>query len=416
MVNSSSEYYNSICYPATSESGTDITLKDRKKLFIEDNKTICQDDCIFSEYNYITKRAECSCNVKQSPLSFADMYINSTKLYNNFIDIKNIANINILICYNILLCKKGILKNIGSYIIILIIIFHIISFFIFCVKYTHEIKNKIKNIIHKIKNLKLIHNNDKSKKEQKNKKFIKNFSKNNKSKDNDTNKIFINSKKSLKKSNKNIRKINKNNNMINFGKNSNIKTNRNKASFNANKNIINNIRNNFTYNNVISKNKFKKVNKKSATIKKTSSGQITKIVEYNDDEINNFSYELAIKLDKRTYCQYYFSLLKTKHNLLFSFFYNKDYNLIIIKIDLFFIGFVIYYTTNALFYSDDTMHQIYEDEGSFNFIYQLPKIIYSSLISIILNTLLKLLALSNNRILKLKKIKSMNNIKKKKLI
>ena len=50
MVNSSSEYYNSICYPATSESGTDITLKDRKKLFIEDNKTICQDDCIFSEY------------------------------------------------------------------------------------------------------------------------------------------------------------------------------------------------------------------------------------------------------------------------------------------------------------------------------------------------------------------------------
>ena len=327
MVNSSSEYYNSICYPATSESGTDITLKDRKKLFIEDNKTICQDDCIFSEYNYITKRAECSCNVKQSPLSFADMYINSTKLYNNFIDIKNIANINILTCYNVLLCKKGILKNIGSYIIILIIIFHIISFFIFCVKYTHEIKNKIKNIIHKIKNLKLIHNNDKSKKEQKNKKFIKNFSKSNKSKDNATNKIFINSKKSLKKANKNILKINKNNNMINFGKNSNIKTNRNKASFNANKNIINNIRNNFTYNNVISKNKFKKVNKKSTTIKKTSSGQITKIVEYNDDEINNFSYELAIKLDKRTYFQYYFSLLKTKHNLLFSFFYNKDYNL-----------------------------------------------------------------------------------------
>ena len=46
-LNSSSGYYNDICYAATSESGTDISLEDRKKDFIEGNKTICQEDCFF---------------------------------------------------------------------------------------------------------------------------------------------------------------------------------------------------------------------------------------------------------------------------------------------------------------------------------------------------------------------------------
>ena len=36
---------------------------------------------------------------------------------------------------------------------------------------------------------------------------------------------------------------------------------------------------------------------------------------------------------------------------------------------------------NAIFFNDETMHKIYEDEGSFNLIYNLPQIIYSSIIS-----------------------------------
>ena len=48
------------------------------------------------------------------------------------------------------------------------------------------------------------------------------------------------------------------------------------------------------------------------------------------------------------------------------------------------------------------MHKIYEDKGKFQILYQLPQIIFSSLISIILDVLLTLLALSENNILKLK--------------
>ena len=125
------------------------------------------------------------------------------------------------------------------------------------------------------------------------------------------------------------------------------------------------------------------------------------VMKYIDYELNILSYEKAIKFDKRTYLYYYFSLLKTKHLLFFSF-YSSDYNSRIIKIDLLFISFVIYYTVNALFFNDSTMHKIYEDGGSFNFIYQIPQILYSALISNIFNIILKTLSLSQKSILKIK--------------
>ena len=59
------------------------------------------------------------------------------------------------------------------------------------------------------------------------------------------------------------------------------------------------------------------------------------------------------------------------------------------------------------------MHKIYQNEGKFDFISQLPEIIYSSIISMILSTLLKILALSHDDILQLKKIKSKYKIKNK---
>ena len=89
-------------------------------------------------------------------------------------------------------------------------------------------------------------------------------------------------------------------------------------------------------------------------------------MEYNDDEINEFPFDLALQKDRRSYCRYYFSLIRTKHNLIFSFCYNRDYNSIIVKIDLFFLIFASNYAVNALFYNDDTMLNIYENNGSFD--------------------------------------------------
>ena len=56
------------------------------------------------------------------------------------------------------------------------------------------------------------------------------------------------------------------------------------------------------------------------------------------------------------------------------------------------------------------MHNIYQSKGSFDIEYQLPKIVYSSLISMLLNILLKLLALSNDGIIEFKQNKDKNDV------
>ena len=74
---------------------------------------------------------------------------------------------------------------------------------------------------------------------------------------------------------------------------------------------------------------------------------------------------------------------------------------------------ILFYTINALFFTDDTMHQIYEDQCSFNFIFQISTIIYSTIITLVINTILKFLALTSDNISDFKKGISKQNIDKK---
>ena len=64
MHNMSSEYYNNDCITAISESDTDICLNDRKKEFIEQNLTLCQENCALIDYDFDTKKSKCKCDIK----------------------------------------------------------------------------------------------------------------------------------------------------------------------------------------------------------------------------------------------------------------------------------------------------------------------------------------------------------------
>ena len=385
-VNIKSGYYNDICYATTSESGTDITLEDRKKLYIKENKAVCQDGCDFYGYNYKTGKVFCSCKPKPCPSSIADIYIDKNKLFENLLNIKNITNIDILICYKNLFTKKGIIYNIGSYIIIMIFLFHIFCTIIFYLKKWNILKNKIEDIEFGLKNFKLI--NPKKKRKKKNNKNIKV-------------KNAQNPNQNLELKISNIKnesiKIN-NNNDNNLITNNNEQKNINKS----NKKILEN-------NEQQSEDLFK-VNRYNKNLIE----KVINIMTFNENELNQFPYELAKKKDLRTYCTYYISLIKTKHDLIFYLFYNNDYNSKIVKIDLLVVSFGSFYTVNTLFYNNDLMNKIYESNGSFNLAYQLPKIIYSSLISSVLNFFLKFLALPNDKIIEFKSTKSKKNINNKK--
>ena len=126
------------------------------------------------------------------------------------------------------------------------------------------------------------------------------------------------------------------------------------------------------------------------------------IMEYNATELNLLSYKEAKKFDERTYCMYYINLLTYKNIIFFTFYLSNDYNSKIMKINLFIYTFYVHFGVNALFLSDSTMNQIYEDKGNFIISYQIPNIIYSFIVSTVINELLKLLSLTESNIIKLK--------------
>jgi len=161
--NINSGYYNDICYTATSDSGTDITLTDRKEEYKKGDKIICQDDCDFSHYDYDAQEAICSCNVKEFSSSFSNMKINKEKIFEKFIDIKNMINIKIMICHKVLLSKSGLIQNIPFYSLIIVIIFHFFTIFIFYYAQKNILNIKIQNIIFGINNWKLVKEYEKEK-------------------------------------------------------------------------------------------------------------------------------------------------------------------------------------------------------------------------------------------------------------
>ena len=385
-----SDYYKDICFPYTTEDGTDINLKDRKNEFFDKNLSICESNCDYERYNSEMEKAICECEVKIKIPLISTIVINKDLLKSKFLDVKSYINLTVMKCYHILFTSNGLLLNIGSYIFLAIIFLNIIlliefiykGFKILChkiyeiYKSSKSYKNKElmnnNNIIKTTGNIKKGESKKGKKKEKKNNSHIKeppkknnnkNMNRNKKNDDNKALKLKLSTsevKLNLMTSRKNINNKGSNQNEISL-------LNSNKTKKNENKKVINN----FIY--------------------------------YNDYEINILSYTEALKADKRTYSHYYFSLLRMKYSVIFIFFSSNDYNSKSIKICLFLFSFSLYFTINTLFFSDSTMHKIYVDKGSFDFIYQIPQILYSSLISGVINFIITYLSLSEKSIVNFKK-------------
>ena len=117
--------------------------------------------------------------------------------------------------------------------------------------------------------------------------------------------------------------------------------------------------------------------------------------------MNHLTFKDAVVKDNRTFCQYYLSLLGSNHFVLYIF-YSKDYNSKAIKVSIFIFNIASSIAINSLFFNDTTMHKIYIKHGEFDFLYQIPQIIYSTIISEVFDFLINILGLSEQNILKIK--------------
>ena len=107
--NASSGYYNDLCYQTKSIYGTDICLEDRREEFIDNNLTLCEENCELSDYDYTYKKAKCSCEIKIKIPLLEEIKVDKEKLKKKFIDINNIANIKFLKCYKIVFTKENLI-------------------------------------------------------------------------------------------------------------------------------------------------------------------------------------------------------------------------------------------------------------------------------------------------------------------
>ena len=420
-------FYNDICTKFTTDSGTDIILKDRRNdIYSLTNINLCQKGCKFQYFNIRLNQAKCNCqNIHKtsfvSDLNEIKNYFESTKnIYDIFSKSLSYSNIIIMKCYKLAFDFSDIMHNYGFFIMTILFLF-----FIICIlKYFIKDKEKINYYFNTIFNQNYfrartinIHKNKKKMIKEKKEKIISNDEKMKKTKV----KSSINIHKKRQKHNDIIKSVPpKKHKISKFLKH--IKTkekhNENQSStkiLKAKSLIINNLFLNKNSNTEMNASLTKaKLKNKNLIKKKTFNNSIIKKNLFlNDYEINTLNYKDAIKLDKRTYFEYYFSLLKRKHIILFAFVPNNDYNLASIKISLFILSLSWYFTINALFFTDDTMHNIYSNNGEFIIFNQLPKILYSAFISLTLQKILKLLCISEYDILKIKKEKKLVNAKKK---
>ena len=367
-----SEYYNDECYAYTTENGTDIILNDRQNEYNDNNFSICESNCTLIEYDSEANKASCDCQTKSKIYLISDIIGDDTILSGNFSNTDNSSSsINTMKCIDALFSKEGLLTNIGSYILLFSIVLFIISSIIFYKCGYHIIESEIKEIISlKIKNT-----------------------------DNSENVNVLKLNPKTKKKKKKKKKINSS--IGNPGKKKYIKKTTEKGKEKEQSNI--NIYNSKTeLKNINFINKEKRI---SATIYKDdkfNKNNNSSFIKYSHNELNFFSFQKALKYDKRKFCQYYLSLLKIQNLILFSFYPINDYNIKIIKICLFFLFFDIYFAVNTLFFNDSTIHQIYIDRGAYNLGYFMPKIIYSFIISYIISILIKYFCLSEKILLELK--------------
>ena len=351
MFNIYDRFYQDICTPYDASKGTDILLIDRINYIYHNNDTQCQPNCQFSYYFVESVYLKCSCLTNENykyDNSIIDKF-NSKKIYESFYDVLKYSNYDILKCYKIITNISVIKSNIGSIITIAFFLCFLICLFIYLCTGINPLKTKLRAHIKNetIKNNSNMNSNIIQKKRKNKIIYIKKFGKN--IQDDIFNSVQI---YSIQKS--------------------------------SSKRII----------------QEKSKSKMNIQNKKVSENNNKRI--YSDYELNEFEYIKALKYDKRNLFQIYWASLKREHLIFFTFFSCNDYNLLTIKIIRFVFLIVGDMALSTFFFSDDSMHKLFLNYGKYDFVQQIPQITYSTVISLLIETFLCYLSLTDKYFFKLK--------------
>ena len=375
MFNINSKFYQDICTPYNSEGNYDVLLSDRKDHIFNNKDTKCQSNCFLFGYSVESKYVSCECNVNRDKSYTKIEKFKPKKFYEIFISVLKYSNYDVFKCYKLVFNKSAFITNLGSILILLYFLIYFICYIIFLIKGEKPLKKKLFNLIDITDNLKPNEDiniiNPKS----------------------NQNKLSLPPKK-------------KGSNNINIIPNSIYvcKQNSEVQKIKLKENISKINSNNISYNSLAySKEKLdiSFIFGKSEEFQTKNTNKV-KNKELSDFELNELEYEKAVKLDKRNFFQIYFAALKREHIIIFTFFSCNDLNLIYIKIARFFVLVATDMAMNVFFFNDETMHKIFVNYGKYDFVQQIPQILYSTILSQILEIFLCYLSMTDKYIYKIK--------------
>ena len=148
-------FYNDICTIFTSNFKTDILLSDRRKDYYNESEVYCQDGCQYEDFDINKKMVKCLCDPINALIENITIIGFNNSDLSSFFEIKTYANIEVIKCYNLLFCLKGIINNIGFYIIAPIIFIFVIDMLIYYINYNSNISFLISIISPKKKKMKM---------------------------------------------------------------------------------------------------------------------------------------------------------------------------------------------------------------------------------------------------------------------
>ena len=109
----------------------------------------------------------------------------------------------------------------------------------------------------------------------------------------------------------------------------------------------------------------------------------------NDGEINELDYDNSVFHDNRNFIRLYYSFLKYNCIIIFTFFVYEDFNLNLVKYALLVFYALLYLTFSTAFFNNNTIHNIYINEGDYVITYHIWKIILAFILSLIFIKLIK---------------------------
>ena len=393
IFDKNNKFYNDICFNYESPNGKDIPLKDRLKVFYP-NISLCDNDCLYKGVNLTSMTSLCQCKFSDF---VGDNYFTEnvfvSKISGEIIEMYLKSNLQILQCYDDVFTYKYFIKNTGGFIIISLIICQTLCILIFYLLHLQKItryifimtqtylfflekttitnEHNIISFIDKVAspNPKKIENQLKTKNKTR-KKTKKKTRKNEKLSaviyQNNSNIIKLNiNKLEIKKS------FQKNENKVNKKKynssNSIMKILRKKNSKNESR--MGSLINKMNLRKTTEKIRFKNKCKSSKPLKPNElKYKLDKFVEnYLSNDLNDFDYDDAIKLDNRKFCQYFWEKLKSNIFVLDIIFVYEPLKPRSIKILLFLINIDLFFLINGLFMNEDYISEIYHSNDNWNF-------------------------------------------------